>query len=213
MAKREPDDDAETPEIAADGTRRCIASRECLPREAMLRFVIGPDGSVVPDLAERLPGRGYWLSARADMVEMAVRRGSFARAARRPVMVAPDLPARLCQGLEQRIVETLGLARRAGQVAFGFVRAQEWVRAGRAGVIVAARGASADERARLLAGRPLPVLEPLDAVGLGAAMGRDHVVHVAVAPGALADRLVVDARRLAGLLAPAGKTESGRDDR
>lgn len=210
--------DAEPPEIEADGTRRCVASRECLPREAMLRFVIAPDGSVVPDLAERLPGRGYWLSARADMVEIAVRRGSFARAARRPVVVAPDLLERLRQGLEQRIGETLGLARRAGQVAFGFVRAQEWVRAGRVGVIVAASGASADERARLLAGRPLPVLEPLDAVGLGAAMGRDHVVHVAVAPGALADRLMVDARRLAGLLAPrigapAGKMESERDDR
>lgn len=206
----EPEDEAE---VAADGTRRCIVSRERLPREALLRFVVGPDGAVVPDLAERLPGRGYWLSARADMVETAVRRGGFARAARRPVVVAPDLPERLCRALEQRIGETLGLARRAGQVAFGFVRAQEWVRDGRAGLIVSARDASADERARLLAGRPLVVLEPLDAAMLGAAMGRDHVVHVAVVAGTLAERLVVDARRLAGLMAPAGETKAGRDDR
>lgn len=195
------------------GMRRCLASRERLPRERMLRFVVGPDGAMVPDLAERLPGRGYWLSARADMVEMAARRGGFARAARRKVAVAPDLLTRLRGGLEQRIGETLGLARRAGQVVFGFERAQEWVRADRAGLIVSASDGSADERARLLAGRPLPVLQPLDAARLGAAMGRDHVVHVAVAPGRLAERLVVDAGRLAGLMSPAGETESGRDDR
>lgn len=209
-----PDDaDDNAPELEAGGMRRCLASRERLPREQMLRFVLAPDGSVVPDLAERLPGRGYWLSARADMVEMAVRRGGFARAARRPVAVAPDLLTRLQTGLEQRIGETLGLARRAGQVVFGFVRAQEWVRAGRAGLIVSASDGSADERARLLAGRPLPVLQPLDAARLGSAMGRDQVVHVAVAPGRLADRLVVDAGRLAGLTSPAGDTGSGRDDR
>ncbi len=193
--------------------RRCLVSRERLPRERMLRFVVSPEGAMVPDLAERLPGRGYWLSARADMVEMAVRRGGFARAARRPVAVAPDLLAVLRSGLEQRIGETLGLARRAGQVVFGFARAQEWVRAGQAGLIVSASDGSAEERARLLAGRPLPVLQPLDAARLGSAMGRDHIVHVAVASGRLAERLVVDAERLAGLTFPAGETESERDDR
>ncbi len=217
MAIAEPDliDDAgdDTPDALADGMRRCLVSRERMPRERLLRFVVSPDGAMVPDLAERLPGRGYWLSARTDMVEMAMRRGGFARAARRPVAVAPDLPARLRQGLEQRIGETLGLARRAGQVVFGFTRAQEWVRAGRAGLIVSASDGSAEERARLLAGRPLPVLQPLDAARLGAAMGRDHVVHVAVAPGRLAERLAVDAERLAGLTPPAGETGSGRDDR
>ena len=109
---------------ARDGTRRCLVSRERLPRERMLRFVVAPDGAMVPDLAERLPGRGYWLSARADVVETAVRRGGFARAARRPVAVAPDLLAQLRAGLARRIGETLGLARRAGQVVFGFARAQ-----------------------------------------------------------------------------------------
>jgi uncharacterized protein len=216
MATAEPDftDDADDDAPGeSGGMRRCLVSRERQPRERMLRFVVSPEGAVVPDLAERLPGRGYWLSARADMVEMAVRRGGFARAARRSVAVAPDLLARLRGGLEQRIGETLGLARRAGQVVFGFVRAQEWVRAGRAGLIVSASDGSADERARLLAGRPLPVLQPIDAARLGAAMGRDHVVHVAVAPGRLAERLVVDAERLAGLTSPAGEAESGRDDR
>jgi uncharacterized protein len=217
MATAEPDFTDEAGDGAPDdesgGMRRCLVSRERLPRERMLRFAVSPEGGVVADLAERLPGRGYWLSARADMVEMAVRRGGFARAARRPVAVAPDLLARLRGGLEQRIGETLGLARRAGQVVFGFVRAQEWVRAGRAGLIVSASDGSAEERARLLAGRPLRVLQPLDAARLGAAMGRDHVVHVAVAPGRLAERLVVDAERLAGLTSPAGEMESGRDDR
>ncbi|MBX9875204.1 MAG: DUF448 domain-containing protein, partial [Beijerinckiaceae bacterium] len=69
----------------------------------MLRFVLGPDRIVVPDLEGRLPGRGMWLSARADVLEGAVRRGAFARAARGAVHVPPDLRARIEDGLRRRI--------------------------------------------------------------------------------------------------------------
>ena len=77
---------------------------------------------------------------------------------------------------------------------------------------MSASDGSAEERARLLAGRPLPLLQPLDAADLGAAMGRDHVVHIAVAPGRLAERLTIDTERLAGLFPAGGETGSGRDD-
>src|SRR5271168_2433426 len=72
--------------------RRCAVTRARLPKERMIRFVIGPDRAVVPDLAERLPGRGIWLSAARDVLETARLRGAFAKAARGPVTVPPDLP-------------------------------------------------------------------------------------------------------------------------
>src|SRR5579883_1956019 len=79
--------------------RRCIVTREVQPKERMIRFVLAPDRTVVPDLANRLPGRGMWLSASADVLERAGAQGErglarvFARAARGPVTVPPDLPA------------------------------------------------------------------------------------------------------------------------
>ncbi len=169
----------------------------------MIRFVVAPDRRVVPDLNARLPGRGIWLSARRDVIETARTRGAFARAARGSVTVPPDLLPTLQTGLARRVSDTLGLARRAGQAVAGFGRAHEWLAAGRAGLIVEAIDGSAEERARFLgqwAGK-VPVVTPLDAASLGTVFARDHVVHIAVAPGRLAETLLSDSERLSGLLA------------
>ncbi len=194
----EIEDEAETGPL-----RRCAVTRERLPKEQMIRFVIGPDRQVVPDIAAKLPGRGIWLSARGDVIETARSRGVFSKAARGQVTVPPDLGAVLCLALTRRIGDTLGLARRAGQATFGFVKAREWLVAGRVGLVIQARDGSGEERARFLGGRgaEFPVVMPLDGAQLGAAFGRDHVVHVVVAPGRLASMLRVEAERLAGLAA------------
>jgi predicted RNA-binding protein YlxR (DUF448 family) len=181
----------------------------------MVRFVIGPDRSVVPDLAARLPGRGIWLSARGDVVETARAKGGFARAARGPVSVPADLADIVRVGLLRRITELLGLARRAGQAIAGFEKAQATVRAGRAGLVVQAADGSAEECARFRSGASadLRVIAPLNAAALGAVFGRDRVVHVAVTPGRLADALAQETARLDGLMQQAtgliGKATGG----
>ena len=166
----------------------------------MIRFVVGPDRAVVPDFTARLPGRGMWLSARGDVLETARARGAFARAARGPVTVPQDLADRVRAGIACRIRELLGLARRAGQAVAGYEKAREWLRTGRAALILQASDGSAEERRRFLGGvADIPVLALVPADVLGAVFGRDRVVHVAVAPGKLAAALVVEGDRLAGL--------------
>jgi predicted RNA-binding protein YlxR (DUF448 family) len=167
----------------------------------MIRFVVGPDRAVVPDLAARLPGRGIWLSAKSDVLETARAKGGFARAARGPVTVPADLAAIVRAGLLRRIAELLGLARRAGQAIAGFEKAQAVVRAGRAGLLVQAADGSAEECARFRSAAPegLPIIAPLDAAALGAVFGRDRVVHVAVTPGRLAEALANETARLSGV--------------
>ncbi len=202
-------EDAVLDEPETGPLRRCLATRERRPKGEMIRFVIGPDRALVADLAGRLPGRGMWLSARADVIETARTRGLFARAARAPVVVPPDLLARLRAGLEERIVSHLGLARRAGQAVAGFDKAGEFLAAGRAGLIVQAADGSADECRRFLGdrgagdqdggGRVVRVVRPLSAEAIGAVFGRARTVHVALAHGRLADALAETAAKLAGL--------------
>lgn len=177
----------------------------------MIRFVLAPDATVVPDLAERLPGRGIWLSARGDVLETARTRGAFSRAARQAVKVPPTLLADVQAALLIRIGETLGLARRAGGAVAGFARAREWLASGRVGLVVQANDGSAEERARFLGGATARVaaVTPLPGAGLGRIFGRDHVVHVAVGPGRLAERLRIDAERLDGVMGVAAKDGSG----
>ncbi len=165
----------------------------------MIRFVVAPDRKLVPDLTATLPGRGIWLSAAGDVLETARAQGgdhgglgrAFARAARGPVIVPPDLPAVLEAALVRRIGELVGLARRAGQAVAGFDKAREWLRTGRGRLILQASDGSAAERARFLSGGggSVTVVDPLPAAALGRVFGRDHAVHVATAPGRLGERL------------------------
>ncbi len=198
------DEDADE-ETESGPLRRCIVTRERGERGSMLRFVVAPDGTLVPDLLARLPGRGMWLSAQGDVVETARTRGAFPRAARRPVIVPPDLLASVQAGLALRVADLTGFARRAGQAVVGYAKAREWLQAGRVGLVLQASDGSPDECRRLLSGaRDVPVATPLPAARLAVVFGRDHVVHVAIAPGRLAGQIALEARRLAGVMQSLG---------
>lgn len=188
--------------------RRCIVTRVPGAKETMIRFVIAPGRRVIPDLAGTLPGRGIWLSARGDVLETALSRGAFARAARGAVELPADLAALLVAGLSRRIVESLGLARRAGQAVSGFEKVRDWLAGERAALLVEAADGSAEERRRLLGGRAVPVVAPIDGARLGQVFGRERTVHVALARGRLAERVLAESRRLSGLTGVSGDGET-----
>ena len=207
---------SDTDAVEADDTgpeRRCIVTGQVRPKAELLRFVVGPDGEVVPDIGARLPGRGIWLCARRDVVNTAVAKRLFARAARRAATVPADLADRVDALLARRCLDLLGLARRAGQAVCGFEKVRAELKGRRAAVVIEARDAAQDGRGKMraLAGG-LPVVELFDAAELGAVFGRDAAVHVALAPGRLAGRLVEEATLLAGFRPAAGpkENETGR---
>jgi len=142
------DDDGDA---LAPGERRCIVTRERFPRSRLIRFVIDPDGQVVPDVDERLPGRGLWLSPGRDMVEMAASRRAFARAARRAVIVPADLADRVEALLVRRCLNILSLARRGGQVVTGFEKVRARLRDGTVGVVLSASDGAIDGRTKVVA--------------------------------------------------------------
>ena len=165
----------------------------------MVRFVVGPDGTVVPDIAEKLPGRGLWLTAGRDIVSRAVARRLFGKAARAAVSVPADLPDLVEARLLERCLDLIGMARRAGKAVAGFEKVRSWLGEGRVAFIIEASDAGPHGVAKL--GRQsgeCPVSRVLTANELGRAFARDRIVHVAIQAGRLAKALNADADRLAG---------------
>jgi hypothetical protein len=184
---------------AAEGEdlRRCLVTGDRLPREALLRFVVAPDGDVVADMDGRLPGRGLWLRSRRDMVKTACAGNLFAKASGGRATATADLAERVEERLTRRCLDLIGLARRAGQVATGFEKVRVWLRAGKAGVLLAAADGADGGRAKLRAlASGMAVLEAFSGAQLGAALGRESAGHVAVARGGLAERLMREVGRL-----------------
>ncbi len=182
--------------------RRCIATGESGSPDGLIRFALDPDGVVTPDLAERLPGRGIWVTARRDLVEKAVKKNLFSRSAKRAVKAPQDLADQLEQALARRAVEALGLTRKSGLATNGFEKVRARLKQGPVAALIEARDGSEQGRARL---RPMagdaPILAALTASELGLAFGRDSVIHAALDAGGAAERVVREVRRLDGFRA------------
>lgn len=181
--------------------RTCIATGETGAPERMIRFVVGPEGDVVPDLARRLPGRGLWVKAERATVERAVAKNLFAKAARASVKPAADLADRVERLLLERALADLSRARRAGRAIAGFVKVEQMVGQRRAGLLVVADEADGDGLGKLKASG-LPIARLGDAAALGGIFGREQAVYVAVARddagGAFIERIEAGAARWRG---------------
>src|SRR5262249_13434102 len=126
----ENDAGTEDEALASPSLRRCIVTRQALEKPAMIRFVIDPDGRATPDLKERLPGRGLWVTARQDILEQAVARNAFAKAAKQSVKADRDLVQRVTALARREVGELLGLARKSGHLVAGFEKVEAALRSG-----------------------------------------------------------------------------------
>jgi len=198
--------------------RRCIASGEVQPTAGLIRFVVGPDGQIVPDLLGKLPGRGIWVSATRPALETAVKKNLFARAARQPVTVPDGLVDRIEAGLIDRVVHLISLTRKAGAAVAGFEKVKDWLAKDQAKVLVQASDGSERGKSKLRPPRGNGrFIGCLTARELGLAFGRENVIHGALAGGGLTERVVEEAAKLSGLrektaATPAGKVRR-RDER
>jgi predicted RNA-binding protein YlxR (DUF448 family) len=185
--------------------RTCIVTRKVRDPAQMIRFVLAPDGSVVPDLKRRLPGRGVWASASAKMVEEAVRRRLFARAFKAEAKASPDLASELDKALLDDLRRALSLANKAGAVTTGFTKVEAAIGKGQLAALIHAQDAAPDGR-RKLAGAlrkqygetifAIPIIDQLSSDELDMALGRVHVIHAALLTGAGSDGCLACWRRL-----------------
>jgi predicted RNA-binding protein YlxR (DUF448 family) len=183
--------------------RRDIVTGEVMEEARLVRFVAGPGGIVVPDLARKLPGRGLWVAADRASVATAAKKGLFSRSAKTKLSAGPELVDQVDLLLRRRVLDGLGLAKRAGDLISGFDKVSAALLAGRvAWLIEAADGAPDGRRKILSAARKSPrapsLLGLYAAEELGLALGGENVIHTAFLAGRGADRWTSDVLRLSG---------------
>jgi predicted RNA-binding protein YlxR (DUF448 family) len=188
-----------------DGPERmCIVTRERRAPEELIRFVAGPDGRVVADIKAKLPGRGVWVTARAEIVEQAVRRQAFARGLKASAKAEKNLAADVDALLERDCLQSLSLANKAGAVVTGFAKVETAIGTGRVALLLHAKDASTDGirklgqavRRRFGAEGP-PQINLFASSQLDLALGRANVVHAALDAEPASRAFLARCRRLA----------------
>ena len=196
MPKRPKHDDDE-----AGPERTCLVTRERGHPDAMVRFVLSPEGEVTPDIRRRLPGRGVWITAARGTISEAMRRKAFDRGFRQVAKVGPDLVGAVEGLLASDALAMLSLANKAGAVVAGFGKVETEILSGAAGIVVHASDAAADgvrklDQAEYRAGRTPAHVNLFDSGRLGLALGRPHVIHAALKSGAAGEAFLARCRRL-----------------
>ena len=174
--------------------RMCAVSREVRPVDELIRFVLSPQGEVVPDLKRKLPGRGLWITASRARVAEAVRRNQFSRGFKRDVRAAQTLPSDTEKLLVRSAIEALAMAAKAGQAVSGFAKVEEALAGGQATALIHASDGAADGIRKLDAivrqrggnhGESLifPIVTELTSAELDLALGRANVIHAALLAG------------------------------
>ncbi len=188
--------------------RRDIASGELRNPADMLRLVFGPDGQVVADIYQKLPGRGVWVDARRQSVEKAVKSGAIARAAKRKIILSDDFVDAIELGLAKRVLGMIGMAKRAGQLESGFENVRSCARSGKVGVRIEASDGKPDGRSKIrvvvkaiakeLDMKMPPIVGCFTGSELGKTIGRDNLVHACIHKGKMANAIAREIDKLAG---------------
>jgi predicted RNA-binding protein YlxR (DUF448 family) len=178
--------------------RMCAVTREVRPIGELIRFVVSPQGEVIPDLKRKLPGRGLWVSASRRTVAEAVRRNQFSKGFKREIRAAQTLPADTEALLVRSATEALAMVAKAGQVVSGFSKVEGALRDGQAQALIHASDGAADGIRKLDAivrqkhGNPaesqefptgFPIVNVLTSAELDLALGRSNVIHAALLAG------------------------------
>lgn len=179
--------------------RKCIVSGTTKEKSGLVRFVVGPSESIFADILEKLPGKGIWVSCDQDALRMASEKGLFSRAARRAVKVPDTLLKDVEQMISNRVVGLLSLARKSGHSVAGYEKVKDWLSKDVAEVLVQSSDGSERGKSKLSTPRDGSFIGWLSSQELGAAFGRQTVIHCALASGGITKRVVQEAQRLKGL--------------
>ena len=179
--------------------RRCISSGEVKDTSALLRFVVGPEESIVVDLLGKLPGKGIWITCDRASIKKATKEGLFSIAARKAVNIPEALTKDVETLLTQRVTSLLSLARKSGQAVSGYEKVKSWIAKDIAHVLIQSCEGSNRGKSKLSTPKGGIFIGWLESAEVSPAFGRQTVIHCALASGGITQRVVNEARRLKGL--------------
>ncbi|MCG6884931.1 MAG: RNA-binding protein [Silicimonas sp.] len=194
-----------------DPERRCIATGEVQPKRGLIRFAVSPEGNIVPDVLEKLPGRGIWVAAEREALTTAVEKKLFARGAKQSVTVPETLVDDVEALLAKRLIDGISMARKAGAAVAGYEKVKDWLGRDEARILFQASDGSERGKSKLHPpGGRGSFFEVLTASELGLSFGRERVIHAALGFGGLTERIREDAIRLSGVRELGGGSATGK---
>ncbi|MDP9126984.1 MAG: RNA-binding protein [Pseudomonadota bacterium] len=192
MEAAHPSPPSEKTARSHNSERKCLVTGEVRSKEELIRFVVGPDNSVIPDLAQNLPGRGLWVTASRATIHIAAHKNLFSRAAKSTVRCSPELADDVARLLRKRCLEFIGMARRSGIAVLGLPQVEAAIKGHKLALLLVAPDATQQLDSR----HTIPEYRCMSRNELGAALGHDQIVYVGFKDHPLTEKLAAELARL-----------------
>lgn len=192
--------------------RTCIVTRKNASVETLIRFVIGPNNQIVPDLKAKLPGRGVWVSARHSVIEAATNQKAFNKSFKTDVEVAPNLAHIVDTLLLKSALSNLSMARKAGAIVMGATKVDAAIRSGQVILVLHAKETKEDGKQKIAqaihtiqqqTNRNIKTISLFTSDEMRVAFGANPVMHAAL----------LDTKAAEGFLKTIYKLLAYRDDK
>ncbi|UNE54569.1 RNA-binding protein [Bartonella machadoae] len=192
--------------------RTCIVTRKNASAETLIRFVIGPNNQIVPDLKSNLPGRGVWISACHSAIEAAIKQNAFKKSFKTDVEVSPNLAHIVDTLLLKTALSNLSMARKAGAVVMGATKVDAAIRSGQALLVLHAKETKEDGKRKIAqaihtiqqqTNRKIKTISLFTSDEMRVAFGANPVMHAAL----------LDTKAATGFLKTIHKLLAYRDDK
>ncbi|WP_375631075.1 MULTISPECIES: RNA-binding protein [unclassified Bartonella] len=192
--------------------RTCIVTRKNASAQTLIRFVIGPNNQIVPDLKANLPGRGVWISAHHAVIEKAIKQKAFHKNFKTDVEVAPNLVHVIDTLLLKAALSSLSMARKAGAIVMGATKVDAAIRSGKVILVLHAKETTEDGKRKIAqaihsiqqqTNRTIKTISLFTSDEMRVAFGSNPVMHAAL----------LDTKAAEGFLKTTCKLISYRDDK
>ena len=158
----------------------CLSTGLKLDSRNLLKFVLAPDNSLTLDLTDRLPGKGFRISASREVLEDFCKKDLFSQTASCQVIIRENFISYVETALVEHFNSTIGFCRRAGFLIWGFEKVRNALIKKEVTLRIEALDGSTSEKRKLDSITIVPVLQSLYAYELATSFRRERLIHCAL---------------------------------
>jgi uncharacterized protein len=179
--------------------RTCLVTRQTLSKDQMIRFVISPFGALVFDFQKKLPGKGYWITPKRDLIEIAIKKNIFSKLSKQKVEIDSNFIVLLQDKLRQRCLSYFHLLKKASLIVCGLEKVKQKIQKDKWGTLIIANNSPKSDFHKIPNNDRLTIYEFFTGEELGKIFDREFIVYIAVGYGPLCDKFSHELKSYQGI--------------
>tara|TARA_B100001057_G_scaffold475314_1_gene541968 strand:- start:536 stop:1114 length:579 start_codon:yes stop_codon:yes gene_type:complete len=184
-----------------NNSKKCVIKGKAFEKKFMLKLVLSPDGKIILDLNEKLPGKHIWISSERNSLVEAESKNLFSNFFGISKDENKKILYSITSFLKKRIIQRISLARKSSFAICGYEKIKSALLQDKIDLLIQACDGSKKEKSRLR-GKFYNkfLIECLKSSEIGVAFGRNYTIHAGILSNGFNEKFKNDVQKLNNLI-------------